>query len=95
MMIEREKELYQMNADDSTTEKGGPIDVRIFAVSKKVFAEAVKVFYKINILRVVISHDHNLALFMSACTGRESPRPSIHLKRINLWVYFNLIESKR
>jgi hypothetical protein len=95
MVVGREKELYQMNADGSAKEEGGPIDVRIFAVSKKVFAEAVRVFYRINILRVVINHDHNLPLFMSASTGREAPRPSIHLKRVNLWVYFNLIESKR
>jgi hypothetical protein len=88
MVVGREKELYQMPSDGSAAEKEGPVDVRIFAVSRQVFAESVRVFFNINILRVTISHDVDLPIFMSGST-------SVHLKRVHLWISFDLIETKR
>lgn len=95
MVLEREKALTQMNADGSTDDEDGPVDVRIFSVCRQVFAEAVDVFYKINILRVTVSHDDDLPLFISASTGRKAPRPTTRLRRVDLYLNYFPPETKR
>lgn len=95
MVLGNEKALTQMDANGSADDEEGPFDVRIFSVCRQVFAEAVDVFYRINILNVSVSHDVDLPLFISAPTGRKAPRPTTHLRRVNLWISYSRPETKR
>lgn len=102
MLLVQKRPLVQVQVDDRRVENRRPIDVRIFAVCKQVFAEAVKVFYRINTLSVEIneqisriSHDHDLPLFIRASTGSEAPRPTARLQKVNLSIVFRWPESVR
>ncbi len=66
----------------------GPIDVRVFAVSRQVHAEAVEIFYRVNTFAVWIQEPEPLPLFVAKSTGMQVPRPTDLIRRIHLWILF-------
>ena len=86
-VLYRPKPVCQLRPDGSADLQGGPIDVRVFAVSRMVFAEAVKVFYEENTFTLKPNDrrygDHT-PLFVSHSTGDQAPRPTNSIKRMHV-----------
>ena len=73
--------------DGSADALHGPVDVRLFAVSRQVFAEAVKVFYEENAFSISTapsSYLKAMPLFMRQSTGSEAPRPTNSIRRVHI-----------
>ena len=81
------KPVCQSRSDGSADTRGGPIDVEVFAVSRVVFAEVVRVFYKENTdtlkPRDRRYHDY-LPLSVSQSVGDQAPRPKDSIKRTHI-----------
>lgn len=84
--------VLQFQSDGSAAAPHGPVDVRLFAVSRQVFAEAVKIFYEVNtfsICTVPSSYRKAMPLFVRQGTESEAPRPIHSIKKIH--VSFRLV----
>lgn len=84
--------VLQFPSDGSASALHGPVDVRLFAVSRQVFAEAVKTFYEVNTLSISTLPSNYLKampLFMRQSTGSEAPRPTNSIRRVQ--VSFRLV----
>lgn len=78
--------VLQFPSDGSADALHGPVDVRLFAVSRQVFAEAVKTFYEVNTLSIsTLPSDYLKAmpLFVRESTGSEAPRPTNSIRRVH------------
>ena len=74
-------------SDGSADALHGPVDVRLFAVSRQVFAEAVKVFYEENTFSINTapsSYLKAMPLYMRQSTGSEAPRPTNSIRRVHI-----------
>ena len=81
-------------SDGSADALHGPVDVRLFAVSRQVFAEAVKVFYEENAFSISFapsSYLNAMPLFMRQSTGSEAPRPTNSIRRVH--IIFHVIDG--
>lgn len=79
--------VLQFPSDGSADALHGPVDVRLFAVSRQVFAEAVKTFYEVNTLSIsTLPSDYLKAmpLFVRQSTGSEAPRPTNSIRRVRV-----------
>ena len=79
--------VLQSPPDWSADELPGPVDVRIFTVSRQVFLEAVKVFYEVNTFSIHTGtrrYYKEIPLFTRQSTGNEGPRPSDSIKRVHV-----------
>ena len=79
--------VIQFPSDGSASALHGPVDVRLFAVSRQVFAEAVKTFYEVNTLSISTLPSNYLKampLFVRQSTGSEAPRPTNSIRRVHV-----------
>lgn len=87
------KPVCQFRSDGSADTRGGPIDVRVFAVSRAVFAEAVRAFYEEKTITLKPRdrryRDH-LPLFVSQSARDQAPRPKDSIKRMHINVEVGL-----
>lgn len=87
LVLTRSYPVLQFPSDGSADARPGPIDVRLFAVSRQVFAEAVKVFYGVNTFGITPDSSRyfqELPLFVQQSTGNEAPRPTDLIKRVHV-----------
>lgn len=83
----RLRKVCQLRPDGSADVLGGPIDVRVFAVSRAVFAEAVRVFYETNTFALTPRdrrYRTHIPLFVSQSTRHQLPRPTESIKRMQV-----------
>ena len=66
----------------------GPIDLRIFVVSRDVYTEAIEVFYKVNTFAVWIKEPDSLPLFVRKSSGTQTPRPTSLIRKMHIWIIF-------
>ena len=86
-VLRRPNPVRQLRPDGSADLRGGPIDVRIFAVSRAVFADAVRVFYEENTFALNPAdrrYRTHLPLFVSQSTRDQAPRPTDSIKRMQV-----------
>lgn len=86
-VLRRPNPVCQLRPDGSADLRGGPIDVRVFAVSRAVFAEAVRVFYEENTFALHPTdrrYRTYLPLFVSQSTRDQAPRPTDSIKRMQV-----------
>lgn len=79
--------VLQFQSDGSADALHGPVDVRLFAVSRQVFAEAVRTFYEVNTLSISTRPSDYLKampLFARQSTGTEAPRPTDSVRRVRV-----------
>lgn len=79
--------VCQLRPDGSADSRGGPIDVRVFAVSRAVFAEAGRVFYEENTFALNPTdprYRKYLPLFVSHSRRYQAPRPTDSIKRMQV-----------
>jgi len=69
---------------DKVSRPSGSIDVRIFAVSRQVHADALEVFYQVHTFAVWIQEPAPLPLFVAKSTGRHLPRPTDLIRRMHI-----------
>lgn len=69
----------------------GPIDVRVFAVSRQVHAEVLEVFYQVHTFAVWIQEPAPLPLFVAKSTGRHLPRPTDLIRRMHICILFPVL----
>ena len=89
--------ILQFPSDGSADEPQGPVDVRLFAVSKQVFAEAVKIFYEVNTFSISTSpcwYYKAIPLFVRQSTGTEAPRPTDSIKRVHVEFDFDGADAR-
>ena len=87
LVLSRPYPIHQFPSDGSADALYGPVDVRLFAVSRQVFAEAVKIFYEVNTLSISThpsSYLKAMPLFMRQSTGSEAPRPTNSIRRVHV-----------
>ena len=73
----------------------GPIDVRIFAVSRQVYTEATEVFYRVNTFAVRIK-DWNLPTFVLESAGKRVHHSVKLIRKMHIWIFFRwVIEDRR
>lgn len=85
LVLSRSYPVRQFPPDRSADAVQGPVDVRIFAVSRLVFAEAVKVFYEVNTFTINTTlgrYYREVPLFIRQSTGSQAPRASDLIKRV-------------
>lgn len=80
-LLTQEGQLLQQPANCSTTCEGFIADVRIFTVSRFVYEEALRVFYRVN--RFIINVGEQ-PLMVEQNTGNEAPRPTNLIERVHL-----------
>lgn len=86
---------------DGSADVARLVDVRLFAVSRQVFAEAVKVFYEMNTFGITTlpsSYYKDIPLFIRQSTGNEPPRPTNSIKRVYVhahWILTNRTEPDK
>lgn len=88
--------VCQLRPDGSADVLGGPIDVRVFAVSRAVFAEAVRVFYETNTFALTPRDRRywtHIPLFVSQSTRDQAPRPTDSIKRMQVDLGMGQAES--
>ena len=93
-VLRRSHRILQYPPDGSADVLDGPVDVRLFVVSRQVFAEALKVFYEVNIFTISTDPSYYrkaMPLFIRQSTGSEAPRPTNLIKRIH--VHFRFIRG--
>ncbi|CAD6567365.1 MAG: hypothetical protein ASARMPREDX12_000227 [Alectoria sarmentosa] len=86
-VLTRSYPVLQSPPDWSADGLPGPVDVRIFAVSRQVFLEAVKVLYEVNTFSINTGtrrYYKEIPLFIRQSTGNEGPRPSDSIKRVHV-----------
>ncbi len=79
--------VLQFPSDGSADVVQGPVDVRIFAVSRQMFAEAVKIFYEVNTFGIHTKRSSflkALPLFIRQSTGNEAPRPTNLIRSVQV-----------
>ena len=89
--------IHQYPSDGSADEPQGPVDVRLFAVSKQVFAEAVKIFYEVNTFSINTSprwYYKAIPLFVRQSTGTEAPRPTDSIKTVHVQFDFGGADAR-
>ena len=87
LVLRQSYPVLHFPSDGSADALPGPVDVRLFAVSRQVFAEAVKVFYEENTFSISTapsSYFKAMPLFMRQSTGSEAPRPTNSIKRVHI-----------
>lgn len=87
MLLSRDVQVRQLEFGSANDGAWEPIDVRIFAVSKQMHAEAIAVFYEKNRFFVRCSdnwHSYKLPLFIREASGMEPPRPAERVQRIHV-----------
>ena len=92
----RLRAVCQLRPDGSADVVGGPIDVRIFAVSRTVFAEAVRVFYETNTFALTPRdrrYRTHIPLFVSQSTRDQVPRPTDSIKSMQVDLGMEYAES--
>lgn len=87
LVLRQSYPVLHFPSDGSADVLQGPVDVRLFAVSRQVYVEAVKVFYEENAFS--ISTDPSIylkamPLFMRQSTGSEAPRPTDSIRRVHI-----------
>ena len=91
LVLSRPYPLLQFPSDGSADALHGTVDVRLFAVSKQIFAEAVRTFYEVNTLSISTipsSYLKALPLFVRRSTGDEAPRPTNCIRRVHVSFHF-------
>ena len=91
LVLSQSRPVLQFPSDGSANVPQGPIDVRLFAVSKQVFAEAVKVFYEMNAFSMSTDgywYFKGPPLFVRQSSGIEAPRPTDLIKRVRVRLDF-------
>ena len=91
LVLRQSYPVLHFPSDGSADAFHGPIDVRLFAVSGQVFAEAVKVFYEENTFSISTapsSYRKAMPLFMRQSTGSEAPRPTNSIRRVHVMFGF-------
>ena len=87
LVLRQSYPVLHFPSDGSADALPGPVDVRLFAVSRQVFAEAVKVFYEENTFSISTapsSYLKAMPLFMRQRTGSEAPRPTDSIRRVHI-----------
>lgn len=87
LVLSRSRPVLQFPPEGSADGVQGPVDVRLFAVSRQVFAEAVEVFYEVNtfgISTMPYIYYYDIPLFVQQSTGNEAPRPTDSIKRVHV-----------
>ena len=91
LVLRQSYPVLQFPSDESADAFHGPVDVRLFAVSRQVFAEAVKVFYEENTFSMSTapsSYFKAMPLFMRQSAGSEEPRPTNSIRRVHVMFRF-------
>ena len=94
LVLIRSYPVLQFPPDGSADATNGPIDVRLFAVSRQVFEEAVREFYEVNVFGIITDTSRffkDLPLFMRQSTGNEAPRPTESTKRVHVSFHENKV----
>ena len=92
LVLRQSYPVLQFPSDGSADAFHGPVDVRLFAVSRQVFAEAVKVFYEENTFGISTapsSYLKAMPLFIRQSTGNEAPRPTNSMRSVHIMFRFN------
>lgn len=87
ILLSHEVQVRQLEFGKPNDGAWEPIDVRMFAVSKQMHAEAMAVFYQKNTFFVRCSdnwHSYNLPLFIREASGVEPTRPAERIQRIHV-----------
>ncbi|KAL9133968.1 MAG: hypothetical protein Q9175_004849 [Cornicularia normoerica] len=87
LVLSRSYPVLQFPSDGSADAFGGPVDVRLFAVSRQVFAEAVKIFYEVNTFGIKTNPSRyykDIPLFIRQSTGDGAPRPTDSIKKVHV-----------
>lgn len=89
MLLAHEVQLRQLQFGQPNIGAWEPIDVRIFAVSRQVHAEASATFFEENTFLVECRdnwHSYKLPLFVRESSGMDPPRPAERLRRVHVEV---------
>ena len=81
LVLSRNRQVFQFPPDGSAATTNGPVDVRIFAVSRVVYEESIPIFYQSNTFAINVD---NLPLFVQESTGNISPRPTALLRTVHI-----------
>ena len=86
-VLSRSRPVLQFPPEGSADGVQGPVDVRLFAVSRQVFAEAIEVFYEVNtfgISTMPYIYYYDIPLFVRQSTGNEAPKPTDSIRRVHV-----------
>ncbi|KAF6238053.1 hypothetical protein HO173_003687 [Letharia columbiana] len=95
LVLSQSYPVLQFPSDGSADTLTGPVDVRLFAASRQVFAEAVRIFYEENTFSIDTKPSRyykDIPLFVRQSTGNEVPRPTDLMKRVNVNVTLTLTD---
>jgi 5-methylcytosine-specific restriction endonuclease McrA len=81
LVLSRKRQVFQFPPDGSAATTNGPVDVRIFAVSRVVYEESIPIFYQSNTFAIDVD---SLPLFLQESTGNISPRPTALLRKVHV-----------
>ena len=93
LVLRQSYPVLHFPSDGSADALHGPVDVRLFVVSRQVFAEAVKVFYEENTFGLNTAPSSYLVampLYMQQSTGSEAPRPTNSIRRVHITFCFTV-----
>ncbi len=92
-VLRRRQPVCRFRSDGSADTRERPIDVKVFAVSRVLFADAVRIFYEENMFALKSRdrryRDH-LSLFVSQSMRDQLPRPTYSITRMYINVEVEL-----
>ncbi|KAK3166789.1 hypothetical protein OEA41_009914 [Lepraria neglecta] len=90
LVLSQKRQIFQYPPDGSASTVNGPVDVRIFAVSKAVYEETIAIFYQVNTFAIDID---NLPLFIHKSTRDIPQRPTELLRKVHIGLLFKRKKS--